>query len=1346
MMPNMDGFEVCQRLRADSILAQVPIIMVTALDDRDSRLRGIEAGADDFISKPYDKQELQIRVKTITNLNRYRRLLTEQAKFKWMVENSNEAYLVLAKDNKILYMNTKACFYFNQTTNQPLNETFLELAAKHYHQVDKPSSIPLPINLTKLPPYLVRPETQMTQAFWLQVDVTEMKIESDEKYLVRLRDVTNTILVYQQQWTLKKQINYKLKMPLTAFGTTQYLLDNVAHLAKNEMREWLEVINENGKVFQSEIEDILKYMAISRKVQTTLDPCNLTDILSTITAVKKRLEIESIQISQTDQIENPDNLFVTLSDQAMEIILTALFSNAKKFHPKGTPIIDIGIVAMPDGIRLQVCDDGLTLSPEQLTNIWMPYYQGEKYFTGEKQGMGLGLAMVASLIWEVGGTCRAYNHSKGVAIELILPFVKYKIAPKTSQVCWTDEPPDLKQGTFEYQGEFKERLEKNGPYLAGTATLRKDKYKIDNSQFPIEIEWKEWVSPLNPVTQYLYINAERALAQTLFESSSTYPVFVQLTFDGKQVSMKTSILSAIDINFTISTNKSAWKNEQRNNWQFQLDLNPYKDTPSKVQLEQAQKMPAKFHRGIFELREEFKQRIEKIYVAGVATFLGKKYHIDDGIFPIEIRWENSLSLFNLTSDGWYIKAERDFVKVLYEESPIYPVFVHLAVGDEQIGVTAAYLYGHQEIIPLNFNPAPNWEEWQDTYLFEYALNIGGAGNVKLEKMWESNMLPQLPNLHRALFETQEEFQQRLENKAYLAVAATLKKDQYDIKNSIFRIDVRWESWLKPLNPITNGLYIEAKRDLAKTLYEKSPIHPIYIRLSVTKQQIRVLSLVLLGNDRIFAFKQEEDEKAWKKACQHDTPLSYQNYMAGKTLKRYANQVTKKEQADQDAWKEAQQQNTAKSYRAYLCCHTLKKYANEAIKCYEQTASQETQKRVIFVFFIIIVTFFMGGLGFGGLFWGILSATVVLVTGILTKKTFFKIALESTLQKIKKTIQAQSWYQQQIDEQAWQTACQQNTAQAYQAYLKENSLYAEEAKKRYEPLADEQAWQTACQQHTAQAYQAYLKGNTLKKYANLLDSNKQSENSQPFEFEFVTVNNSGKMTHRKHKQAYFQTEDLGKGVTLEMVEIMGGTFLMGSNQSDLEKPQHQVTVQSFYLSKYPITQAQWQVMMDYNPSWFKEDKHPVENVSWHDAIKFCQQLSKMTNKPYRLPSEAEWEYACRAGTTTPFHVGPTIITRLANFQGFRTSEVGIFPPNAFGLYDMHGNVWEWCADSWHNNYEGAPSDGYVWETKEKDAYRLQRGGSWCCTPERCRCASRSWLEGDKMNNDVGFRVALFGVVW
>jgi len=249
--------------------------------------------------------------------------------------------------------------------------------------------------------------------------------------------------------------------------------------------------------------------------------------------------------------------------------------------------------------------------------------------------------------------------------------------------------------------------------------------------------------------------------------------------------------------------------------------------------------------------------------------------------------------------------------------------------------------------------------------------------------------------------------------------------------------------------------------------------------------------------------------------------------------------------------------------------------------------------------------------------------------------------------------------------------------------------------------------------------------------------------------------------RHRKTAEYFIEPLGNGIGLEMVRIPGGTFLMGSPEDELDRgnsegPQHVVTVPTFFLAKFPVTQAQYVAVMGENPARFRDngDNRPVEQVFWDDAVAFCQKLSEQTGRTYRLPSEAEWEYACRAGTTTPFHFGETITTDLANYNGkltygdrpkgeYReeTTAVGsLANANAFGLYDMHGNVWEWCQDVWHSSYEGAPTDGSAWLEGGNQGLRVLRGGSWIDLPRDCRSANRYDHYFPGARNDVyGFRV-------
>ncbi len=237
----------------------------------------------------------------------------------------------------------------------------------------------------------------------------------------------------------------------------------------------------------------------------------------------------------------------------------------------------------------------------------------------------------------------------------------------------------------------------------------------------------------------------------------------------------------------------------------------------------------------------------------------------------------------------------------------------------------------------------------------------------------------------------------------------------------------------------------------------------------------------------------------------------------------------------------------------------------------------------------------------------------------------------------------------------------------------------------------------------------------------------------------------------------QTIALAEGVDMTFAWIAPGTFLMGSPPEEPERDEdetlHEVTLrQGFYLGIHAVTQAQWQAVMGNNPSHFKGRKRPVEQVSWDDCQEFLTKLSARDGKRYGLPSEAEWEYACRAGTTTPFHFGETLSTDQANYNGNypynkgakgeyrnRTMSVGSFPPNAWGLFDMHGNVWEWCQDE-YTSYEDQNTKSILDTENEVENARVLRGGSWFDNARICRAAYRVWVAPGTRSFNDGFRVA------
>jgi formylglycine-generating enzyme required for sulfatase activity len=297
------------------------------------------------------------------------------------------------------------------------------------------------------------------------------------------------------------------------------------------------------------------------------------------------------------------------------------------------------------------------------------------------------------------------------------------------------------------------------------------------------------------------------------------------------------------------------------------------------------------------------------------------------------------------------------------------------------------------------------------------------------------------------------------------------------------------------------------------------------------------------------------------------------------------------------------------------------------------------------------------------------------------------------------------------------------------------------------------------------------------------------------FEFAAVDENGRQKPRQRATAAAFSEDLGAGVTMDMVAIRGGSFTMGSPDGEIERrpnegPQHPVVLAPFAIGAAPITQAQWlavvmahpgrlQHELNPSPSFFRGVDLPVESITWYEAEEYCRRLAVITSRDYRLPSEAQWEYACRAGTTDPFNVGPTITTEVANYCGaggavcgdnnghsiasdyydgvrygsgaygqgpvgrFRgtTTRSSTFPPNRFGLYDMHGNVWEFCLDIATASYNDVPRDGSAYLAGPTGGNRILRGGSWSHNPAICRSAYRDSIEPDNpgWQGRIGIRV-------
>ncbi|MCP4429182.1 MAG: response regulator [Chloroflexi bacterium] len=429
MMPKMSGFEACQHLRADPKTAELPIILVTAFDDHDSRLRGIEAGADDFISKPYDSIELRARVRAITRLNRYRRLMAERTKFKRVVESAQDGYLLLNNKGEVLFTNAKAREYLGvlEDESEPILQTFLELAQRQYlcQPEDAWSNWP-ERPFAEAERYLIRPETPTAQASWLRVDVlVNSSVGAESTWLVSLRDITAQKVAQTDMLKFQGFINHKLNTPLSqVLGFLQLLeMDVSEQTGSTKMAGLVDMALQSAERLQRDIEGVLKHIEAPILAQSRrgFDLAQLEPLVGGIGAtmnINWTLDFDPVEMG---------NAQLSLSPQAVESIFWEILDNAKKFHPHRSPIVQIS-VRRPNSqaVNVMIKDDGASLSFEQLARVWEPYYQGDKYGTGEVPGMGLGMATVAAFIWGVGGKCNFRNRpdQPGVIVELTLPVVK----------------------------------------------------------------------------------------------------------------------------------------------------------------------------------------------------------------------------------------------------------------------------------------------------------------------------------------------------------------------------------------------------------------------------------------------------------------------------------------------------------------------------------------------------------------------------------------------------------------------------------------------------------------------------------------------------------------------------------------------------------------------------------------------------------------------------------------------------------------------------------------------------------------------------------------------------------
>jgi DNA-binding response OmpR family regulator len=429
MMPEINGLQVCQMLRNNRELAKTPIVMLTALNDRDIRIASMDSGADDFFTKPFDRAEMRARVRSITRLNKYRLLYERNQMFSWISERASDGYLLMQKGDEIVYANPRAKFYLGldvEASASPAG-SFMEIARRQYKLQPQEAWANWPASSTTDYPqvrYLVRPESNTAHEFWLDISVFEIPKEDEGSRIIRLRDVTADILNRRNTRSFGEAVTHKVRTPVShIISSLDLLARHASKLSPEEVTNLSETALMGARRLADTLDRILKYSQLYTNV-TTMDGFKVADFKELLERIASDVGIFGITVRVQEGLEQSR---IVLPTQSVEVLLWEILGNSKKFHPNGNPSITVEVSSDSyNHIHFQFSDDGLILSPKQLTTAWLPYYQGEKDFTGEVPGMGLGLSTVNAIVWGAGGASRLMNREKGpgVVVKLTIPTVR----------------------------------------------------------------------------------------------------------------------------------------------------------------------------------------------------------------------------------------------------------------------------------------------------------------------------------------------------------------------------------------------------------------------------------------------------------------------------------------------------------------------------------------------------------------------------------------------------------------------------------------------------------------------------------------------------------------------------------------------------------------------------------------------------------------------------------------------------------------------------------------------------------------------------------------------------------
>lgn len=416
--PALNTLETCRRLRSNPVLSNLLILMLCDRDDRDARAAGLNAGADDFLEKPFDGIELYSRLRTVTRLNTYRLLLADLTRFSWMVEYAQEGYLMLDKAGGVIYANERAQHLLNLPENH-MGLPFSQVVERIF--VPEPAETWQHWQAEPEPCFLIQPESPTARAVWVVLEALDTPIGVEYHRIVRLRDVTERMSIYQDMRRFHTVVAHKLRTPMSVMMSSLSLLNKrIEMLSPEEIRNFARTAIGGAERLSNEIREILTYIDAPLALNLGA-PLRLGQLPNLVENVCKSLNLTGVHLFLPDPLINHT---LAITPDALEMVLFELLENSRKFHPQHTPRVDISVGETEIGfIQIRVTDNGMNLSTEQLSWAWLPYFQGEKDFTGELPGLGLGFPMVATLVWKSGGDLHLRNHPNGpgVIVDMKIP-------------------------------------------------------------------------------------------------------------------------------------------------------------------------------------------------------------------------------------------------------------------------------------------------------------------------------------------------------------------------------------------------------------------------------------------------------------------------------------------------------------------------------------------------------------------------------------------------------------------------------------------------------------------------------------------------------------------------------------------------------------------------------------------------------------------------------------------------------------------------------------------------------------------------------------------------------------